>query len=367
MFAAGFEKLEAVFNEMLFQRKLHSSAQVAVRHGGQVLVNHAAQSALSPAKPGEINERTPFLCFSVSKALTGLCIHKLIENGQLELDAPVARYWPEFGCKGKETATIRHVFLHQAGIPAPGLRRQVFLWPSWPLVTRNVAGARAQFVPGTRSAYHLVNYGFIFGEVIRRVTGLQVEEYLEREFLRPMGLTDTWMRLPSDQLARTPRLESRSPEMTEACRLFNLRPIRLARIPAASLHSTAMDLATVFQMLLDDGLWQGKRILQPETVRLATSLGYAGEDEYIRHPMRWGYGFIIGRERGETEESQALGRGSSEDTFSAMGMGTNFAWADRRSGLVVAFTCNGMLSNAQASQRWSEISDAVWQAVGQAA
>lgn len=359
MFSPGFEQLEAVFQDMLHQRRLHSAAQIVVRRNGRVLVNHTAgRGALA-----RVDERTPFLSFSVSKAFTGLCIHKLIEEGRVGLDEPVARYWPQFGRHGKETATLRHVFLHQAGIPAPGLRKQVLLWPSWRLVTRNVAGTRAQFTPGTRTAYHLVNYGFIFGEIIRRVTGLQVEDYLAQTFLQPMGLQDTWLRLPANQLARTPRMEPGSPAMREASTLFNLRPIRLARLPAASLHSTALDLSAVFQMLLDDGEWQGKRLLQPETVRFATSLGYAGQDEYIRHPMRWGYGFILGRGLDETEESVALGRCSSEDTFSAMGMGTNFVWADRPSRVVVAFTCNGMLTNQFAAARWSEISNAVWDGV----
>jgi CubicO group peptidase (beta-lactamase class C family) len=360
MFPPEFQALQSVFADLLHRRKLHSAAQIVVRRHGRVLVNHAeGRGAQAPV----IQANTPFLCFSISKAFTGLCIHKLIEEGRVELDAPVARYWPEFGCKGKESATIRHVFLHQAGIPAPGINKQVFTWPFWPLVTRNVAATPAVYPPGTHTAYHLVNYGFIFGEVIRRVTGMQVEEYLSREFLRPMGLTDTWMRLPAKMLGRTPRLETRYPVMQTAKRLFSIPSIRTARLPAASLHSSACDLSAVFQMLLDDGEWQGKRLLQPETVRFATSSGYFGWDDYIHHPMHWGYGFILGRLDGQTEEDVALGRRSTSQTFSAMGMGTNMVWADRPTGTVVGFTCNGMLPNKQAAERWSEISNAVWDGI----
>ncbi len=356
MFAPQFEKLHSVFDDLLLRRRLHSAAQVVVRRAGEELVNHSAgRDAFA-----WVGADTPFLCFSITKVFTGLCVHKLIEERRVELDAPVARYWPEFAQRGKESATIRHVFLHQAGIPAPGLHRQVFAWPFWRLVTRNVAGTPAVFAPGTRTAYHLVNYGFIFGEVIRRVTGMPVEDYLRQSFLDPMELRHTWLRLPPRMLRHTPRLESSSPVMRSARALFNLPAIRTARLPAASLHASAADLASFFQMLLDDGAWRGRQLLRPETVRFATSLGYSGWDEYIRHPMHWGYGFIVGHRDGETEEELALGRGSSAETFSGMGMGTCMVWADRPAGAVVAFTCNGMLPNREAAHRWSEISNAAW-------
>ncbi len=353
MFAPEFQTLKRVFAEMLEQPGLHSAAQVVVRFDGQVVVNHAAGRGT--------DESTPFLCFSITKAFTGLCIHKLIEEGKIGIDEPVARYWPAFGSRGKESATIRHVFLHQAGIPAPRLEQQVFTWPFWPLVTRHVAASRAVFPPGTQTAYHLVNYGFIFGEVIRRVTGMHVEDYLRQSFLEPMGLENTWLRLPKHLLPRTPRLEASARVMRQPSRLFNTPAIRTARLPAASLHSTAADLAAVFQMLLDDGRWQDRQLLKPETVRFATSSGYHGWDSYIRHPMHWGYGFILGARNGDTEEMASMGRHSSHETFSAMGMGTNMVWADRPARAVVAFTCNGMLPNKEASQRWERISNAAWE------
>lgn len=362
MFSKNFKKLEKVFQDQLHRQKLHSAAQIVVMQDGEVVANHAEGTGRYQG----IDESTPFVVFSVSKAFTGLCVHKLIEDGCVELDAPVARYWPEFGQKGKETATIRHAFLHQAGIPAPHLNRQVFTWPWWNLVTRDVASSAAEFAPGSQSSYHLVNYGFILGEVVQRVSGMPVERYLRENFTGPMGLKDIYLRLPAGELKRTPKLETTEPALHTTKNLFNLPFIRTARIPAACLHSSARSLAAVFQMLLDGGVYQGRRYLKPETIRFATSSGYHGMDSYLKVSMNWGHGFILGGGNGSSEfaSQSAMGKGSTERTFAGIGLGTCMVWADPDTRVVTAFTCNGMLGDEAASRRWAEVSNAVWEGIG---
>jgi CubicO group peptidase (beta-lactamase class C family) len=147
--------------------------------------------------------------------------------------------------------------------------------------------------------------------------------------------------------------------------VFSAPFIRTARIPAAGLHSTAGELATVFQMLLQNGEYNGVRLLKPETVISATTSGYQGWDDYIQTKMNWGYGFIMGSSEyapGDLELS-SMGHGCKDCTFGAFGMGTSMVWADRDSRLVVAFTCNGMLDNESAKRRWTALSNAVWDAV----
>lgn len=347
---------------MLYREKLHSAAQVVVMRGGRLLLDLAAGTGPN----ANTSASTPFLLFSVSKVFTGLCIHKLIEEGRVDLDAPVAKYWPEFGCKGKETATIRHVFIHQAGVPAPHLNAQVFLWPSWPLVIRDLAATPAQFAPGTRTGYLLVNYGFIFGEVVRRVTGMHIEEYFRRNFAAPLELSNTWMRLPPGQLRHTPRLSWHDLAVRGAATIFNLPYIRTARMPAATMHSTARDLARAFQVLLDGGRCDGKQILRPETIEFATSSGYNGWDSYLKANIHWGYGFILGGGAYEDLDPRmnALGSPSSERTFAGLGLGTCMVWADKVSRLVVAFTCNGMQGDEMTTRRWARISSAAWEGAG---
>ncbi len=359
---ADFSRVQQLFDAQLHEQKLHTAAQLVVMQDGGVVVDCAGGTG----RDSNVTEETPLLLFSISKVLTGLCVHRLVETGQVEMDAPVSRYWQEFGRKGKETATIRHVFLHQAGIPAPHLRQQVFLWPFWSLVTRQLAGEQALFAPGTQTGYHLVNYGFIFGEVVRRVTGMPLNRYFQREFVEPLGLQRTWMRIPAAELAHSPRLVSNAREMDETATLFNLSIIRRALIPAATVHSTARDLAAIFQMLLDGGVYRGKNLLLPETVARAVQSGYNGWDSYLKENIHWGHGFILGggiRPPGSDPRKDSLGWGSSAKTFSGMGMGTSMVWADPQARLVVAFTCNGMLGGEACPARWAAISNAVWDAV----
>lgn len=356
-----FLPLQSKLNDILVQEDQTRHAQLVVIERGEMVVNLAGSS------PGlyEIDSTTPFLTFSVSKAFTAAAIFHLIDQGKIELDEPVSRYWKEFGVNGKESATIRHVLLHQAGVPAPNLYRQVVMWPSWNLVTRNLARTPAQFTPGTETAYHLVNFGFILGEVVRRVSGLPIDQYLQKEFFAPLGFRNTWMRIPGNQLTRSPRVFAASKTMQNTAALFNLPFIRRALIPAAGLHSTAIELALFFQMLLSGGELNGRRYLQSETIEMATQSQYDGYDSYVKYHMNWGFGFIIGGGKVKPDDltRQALGWGSSSTTFSAFGMGTCMVWADYQSELITAFTCDGMLADADVNQRWASISNAVWDCV----
>ena len=353
-----FQPVTQCFRQQIKDR-LHPAAQLAVIHQGRLVVDLAAAQENTPP----VDAHTPFLTFSVSKAFTACAILRLFDEGKLDLDAPVGTYWPEFAHMGKETATIRHALLHQAGVPAPHLYAQIFTWPFWPLVTSNLAREKALYPPGTQTAYHLVNFGFILGEVVRRVSGMPVDIYLKRTFFDPMGLQNTWMRIPARELKRSPRLVTGSKNLRSTSQLFNLPVIRRSLLPAAGLHSTARELATFFQMLLDGGEYAGQRFLQPDTVALATRSHYDGYDQYIRTNMNWGLGFIIGGGQNTNQRpgESGLGTRSSSSTFSAMGMGgCGMVWADRQARLVTAFTCNGMLDNEGVGERWSAISNTVW-------
>ncbi len=355
--------MERTFLQILQTDSATRNAQLVVFREGQKILDLSGNE-----DKGLIADKsTPFLTFSVSKAFTTAAILRLLDQGRLELDSPVATYWPEFGRDGKENATIRHVLLHQAGVPAPHLYRQIFMWPSWNTVTRTLARTPAEFSPGSRTAYHLVNFGFILGEVVRRVSGIPVDEFLTREFFEPMRLKNIWMRIPSAELRRSPKVFAADAEMRKTAALFNLPVIRRALIPAAGLHSSANDLAAFFQMLLSGGSYLGRQYLQPETIKMAAQSHYDGYDDYIQGNMNWGLGFIIGGSKFKSGDVmlQAMGYGSSASTFAAFGMGTCMVWADWQAKIVTAFTCDGMLSDREAGKRWSFISNAVWSCISE--
>lgn len=353
------ENIQRLFNQMITEG-LHPGAQLVVYHHGQAVVDLAAGMG-ELKRQRRVTPDLPFLVFSVSKAFTGACIHKLVEDGKIGLDLPIAEIWPEFGCRGKERATIRHALLHQAGIPTRGLISQIRLWPDWELVTQNVASLPAEYPPGTRTAYHLINYGFILGEVVRRVTGKPIDEYLQETFLDPLRLANTALRLPPSWQGRVAGIYSGHLQQVGPVILFNRPRIRSALIPAASLHTTARDLAIFYQMLINGGELNGKRYLRPETIAQATALYYQGYDATMRVPMRWAMGFHLGGK--QLEEAPSFGDTSSVHTFGHAGQGSCIAWADPEHELVMAFTCNRLLSSLSTRLRWNRLANAVWQAI----
>lgn len=359
MTASGIQRLDRLFERMVAEG-LHPAAQMVVLRRGRVAFDRAIGAACGrPVTPA-----TPFLAFSCAKAFTAAAVFKLVEEGRIELDAPVARYWPAFGVKGKQAATVRHVLLHQAGIPWRGTYRQIPLWPSWALLTRSVANLEAEYSPGEKNAYHALNYGIILGEVVRRVTGLPFEVYFERAFVRPLGLGNTWMKIPRGELRRSPRLYSGDPEQDNYVRLFNIPVFRRALNPSGSLHSTAREMAVFYQMLLDGGEYGGTRFLQPETIQEATAVAYKAWDVFLEREVIRGHGFQIAHNPPmEGEVGPVMGSGSTTRTFGHFGHRTNMAWADPDSGLVVVFLCNRLLTYEGSRARYTELSNAVWEAL----
>lgn len=360
MSQAGLNALMGVLEEQA-ARGWHNAAQLVVLRHGQVLLDRVLGKD-HRGRPVKVD--TPFFTFSVTKAFTGVCVHKLIEDGVIELDAPVAEYWPEFGKKGKNAATIRQVFLHQAGVPMRGLYTQIPLWPFWSLVTRNVANLKVEHEPGSQTMYHLVNYGFILGEVVRRVSGMPIEDYLHQNFIAPLGMQNTWLRIPRREVKRSPKIASSTREFQPLALLFNRGIMRRAVIPAASLHSTAREVAMFYQMLLNGGEYAGVRFLKPETISTATELGSEAPDALMGRVTRWAYGFHLGGLKPPPGDvGPSMGVGSTVRTFGHFGFASSMAWADPDAGLVVAFTCDAVLSLADGRKRWVALSDAVWEAL----
>ena len=279
----------------------------------------------------------------------------------------MAEYWPEFARNGKSGITLRHVFHHTAGIHGFGRYRQIPQWPFWRLATADVASMTPEHPPGERMAYHAVNYGFILGEIVRRVSGMPFEEYFQRTFAQPLGLENTWFRIPRKALRRSPRIISGCPEQDTLARVFNLRPVRRAVIPAASLNSTAREMAVFYQMLVNEGSYGGRQYLKPETIGQAVSLGYRGWDEINQRETFWAQGFHLGGRNASnspTKDESIFGSRSTQATFGHMGNRSSMAWGDMNHKVVVTFTCDRLLSYEDARQRWGELNNAVWDLLG---
>ena len=165
---------------------------------GDLVVNLWGGSAdAAGTRPWQQNTLTTVL--SGTKGLTSTCVHQLADRGELDLQAPVARYWPEFGQAGKEAITLAMVMSHRSGVIGPRTRMRWEKVADWDFVCEQLAAAEPWWEPGTAQGYHMTTFGFILGEVFRRVTGRTVGHYLRTEIAEPLGVDVHIGLSPADQ------------------------------------------------------------------------------------------------------------------------------------------------------------------------
>lgn len=191
-----FERVRYEF-ERNFTLRDELGAAVAAYVDGELVVNLWAGSAdVDGQQPWQ--EDTLSTVLSGTKGLTSTCLHRLAEAGELDLRLPVAHYWPEFGQAGKGDISLAMVLAHRSGAIGP---REPMHWrdvTDWDLVCRRLAAAEPWWRPGTAQGYHMTTYGFIIGEVVHRVTGMTVGQYLHSEVAGPLG-AEVHIGVPADQ------------------------------------------------------------------------------------------------------------------------------------------------------------------------
>jgi CubicO group peptidase (beta-lactamase class C family) len=302
-----------------------------------------------------------FLIFSAGKPFVAVLVHMLADRGQLALDDPVARYWPQFGRHGKDGITIRQVLQHRAGLPlAHNLPRDAFAAPHWHRAVHGLELARPSWPPGAVPAYHILSFGFILGELVQRVTGADLRDVLRAELFGPLGLADTYLGLPAPLWYRHVPVRGYGPVTRARQVVFNRRGIRAAVVPAATVSSTARDLARFYLMLLRGGELDGVRVLRPATVAQATRPSSNGQtDRLLRLPVRWSEGFQLGGPGADPSRPRPMGAGSSPESFGHNGSNCCLAWADPSRGVVFAYLTNLLQASLDGSPHQSEVSDAV--------
>jgi len=326
-------------------------AQVCVLRHGQVVLDRAFG-----CRPDSL-----FLVFSAGKPFVAVLAHLLAERGKLNLDAPVARYWPEFSRHGKEAITIRQVLQHRAGVPvAHGLPRDALAAPHWHRAVHGLELARPSWPPGAVPAYHILSFGFILGEVIQRVTGADVREVMRTELLGPLGLADTYLGLPAPLWHRHVPVRGHGPVTRMRQVVFNRRGVRAAVVPAATVSTTARDLARFYLMLLRGGELDGVRVLRPDTLAQAVRPSANGQtDRLLRLPVRWSQGFQLGGAAPAPARPRPMGAASSREAFGHNGSNCCLAWADPSRDVVFAYLTNRLSASFDGSPHQSEVSDAV--------
>ncbi|MEU3978739.1 serine hydrolase domain-containing protein [Streptomyces sp. NPDC026672] len=278
--------------------------------------------------------------WSVTKTMTALCALILADRGELDPDAPVARYWPEFAAAGKEGVLVRHLLSHTAGLPDwDGPIDELY---DWQAATARLAALAPQWEPGTAAGYHSLTQGYLVGEVVRRITGRSVGEFFAEEVAGPLG-ADFHVGLPAEHdhrvaLAVPPPSRdedyaasapggSTSASGATAVRLRdgNSTAWRRAQIPAASGYGNARSVALVQSVLACGGAVRGVRLLSPAGCDRAREEQFNGEDRLLGMPVRYG-----------------LGYGLFGNTFGWGGWGGSLVMVDPDSRMTVAYVTNQM-------------------------
>ena len=370
---SGFEPVREAF-EANFEQRGDVGAAFCLYVDGRPVVD--IWGGVADPKAGRAwAEDTLALVYSTTKGVTAICAHLLAERGRLDLDAPVAGYWPEFAAAGKEAVTVRDLLSHRAGLPTldPPLSPADAL--AWQPAVANLAAQTPVWEPGTRHGYHAVTFGWLVGEVIRRVSGRSPGRFLAEEVAAPLGL-ELWIGLPEAEEERVARLLApagadlsatdrealaampadqverlrammapgslmqRALNPTEPPFSFNRREVHAGELPGANGIATARSLARLYAATV--GEVDGRRLLSEATVAAATATCSEGPDEVLVRPTRFGAGFFL-----PSPFSPLMGPRS----FGHSGAGGSLALADPDREVGFAYVMNQMQQGLAADPR----------------
>jgi CubicO group peptidase (beta-lactamase class C family) len=354
--APGFEGVREAFAKNLAEGEV--GAACCVYWNGEPVVD--VWGGLADRDAGRPWQRdTAALVFSSTKGVTAALIHLLAQRDQIELDAPVARYWPEFAANGKQSITVRHVLTHRAGVPAVDGTLTLDDVFAWDPVCAAIAAQKPVWLPGTQHGYHARTFGWILGEVARRVIGATLGQLLAKEAAEPLGL-ELWIGLPE---AIEPRVATNytAPEPTDpdqrALRarfmgpdtllgralegpsgvlpygpIWNTRALHAAELPSSNGIATARGLARFYASLIGDvdGV---HRLLSPQVVAAAAASQVQGPDKVILMPTHFASGFAL---------PPMLSADAPDTAFGHPGAGGSLGFADPASGLAFGYVMNQM-------------------------
>ncbi len=312
--------------------------------------------------------------YSTTKGMTALVAHRLIEQGRIDLDAPVASYWPEFAQAGKDDVPVRWLLTHQVGLPAVRKQLAAEALYDWDAMCAALAATEPWWTPGSKHGYHPMTFGFLVGEVIRRASGKSVGQLFREEVAEPLG-ADFHIGLPPEHHDRVsdligsiaaPKLPKRAEPGKTVARIkgpmadfmrdmadpetmvgaaFNNPPIRSgahntpewrrAELPAANGHGNARALARIYGALACGGEVDGVRLLEPDTILRARTEQASGPDATLGGmPMRYGLGYML--------RSDFMPFSPNPNAFGHPGAGGSIGLADPDTGVGFGYVMNKM-------------------------
>lgn len=344
----------------LYRSRAYPGVAFCLRHRGEVVMHRTLGHArgngpadLRNAPKQLMRLDTPVCMFSASKAVTAILVHKLAEEGGLDLDQRVSHYLPKFGQRGKQDTTVAEVLAHRGGFPSirvPREDKRVELLLDWNDVLDRIY--RAPPTHPRRMAYHAITGGFVLAELIQRVTAAPVQAYLDSRFRGPLCMKHFTYGLPQEHrgsaaLNSAAGTAVRFPVSTllekalivpfqQVVDSSNTTAFMDAVIPAGNLYATAEELSRFFQLLLDDGCWQGRRLLKTETIERAVKPKWRiSVDGTLLLPMRYSEGMMLG-----ANPVGLYGPGTAR-AYGHLGFMSILGWADPQRQLSAALLTTG--------------------------
>jgi CubicO group peptidase (beta-lactamase class C family) len=361
---AGLRKsdVDAIWSSVVtyYQRRLNPAIALCIRRRGKVIldrsIGHVRGNAPTdpPDSPREIaTPDTLFNFFSGSKAITAMLVHLLHEQGLIHIDEPVATFIPEFACHRKHRITVKDVLSHHAGIPAaPTESVNVDYLGDDERLLEAICDLRPVHRPGMHPAYHALTGGFVFGEIVKRVTGADIRAYITKYVREPLGFTHLNYGVAPDDLDRVALNAFTGPEPAWPARDLLMRalgkPMRelvdisndprflTGIVPAGNLIASANEVSRFFEVLLNMGTLDGVQVFKARTVAQATRPVVRGKiDRMLFLPVPYSAGFMLSGKR------VGFYGPSTPEAFGHLGFTNVLGWADPERDLAACLMSSG--------------------------
>lgn len=388
-----FERVAEAF-EQNYRERNELGASVSVMLNGETVVDLWGGTARAEGgKPW--NSDTLSVVWSSTKGAVSFCAHVLASRGQLDLDAPVTDYWPEYGQNGKASTSVKMLLSHQSGVCAVSEPLPKGAYTDWNMMVEAIEKQKPFFEPGTAQGYQALTYGWLVGEVIRRVSGQSLGTFFREAIADPLGI-DFWIGLPSIDESRTarlilpePDLENLSPFMAAMIKPGSLQALALgnsggymdygpekvrgldtpiahaAEIGAAGGLTNGRGLAGMYAPLACGGSLNGLEYVSPDMLaRMGAVASASSRDMTLLAPMRYSLGFFKAMDNRRAPPGIQDNMFLPEAAFGHPGYGGSIGFADPEAQISFGYNMNRMGQGMLLNERGQSLIDAVYLSLG---
>ncbi|MEY2468968.1 MAG: hypothetical protein QOF21_1666 [Actinomycetota bacterium] len=377
------DRFQAVVDQFIdnFHVNDEVGASLCVSHEGETVID-VWGGAVDREITAPWDRDTISIVMSCTKGAVALCAHVLASQGKLDIEAPVNEYWPEFATNGKDRATVRMMLDHSVGVPAIRGELAPDFMIHWDQVTERIAAEAPFWEPGTRNGYHLINFGWTVGELVRRVSGKSLGAFFQEAICEPLSL-DFWIGLPEEHEPRVSNLiQATPPESTghvsKFMEVIMSEPESATRVAMSNMLSqktsgrdwhaaeigggggitNARGLAGMYTPLA----LGGGNLIDRETLERARRCSVATNlDATLQIATRFGLGFMLSMDNRDKYDKDSVILG--EHAFGHVGMGGSIGFADPSIGLAMGYTMNRMGPGILLNERGQSLVDATYRVI----